>query len=160
MYADLAGVCRRQIIIQSFDEGIENAVSENGHCCDVCDQTNITKADCTAEFEIAANAIQTLGPRGEVKLVEWIRGHKRGWMENYNTSVMSFAHSLGHSECWWRAFLRKCHCTGILRRKLCNMIKANQDHAILAVYEVTSNGHNILQKGMPVIVSDRLPKDV
>ena len=69
----------------------------------------MSSSDHRREFEIAAVAIDHLGCNGEVKITEWIRGSKRAWMSDKNTQTMSFANHCGHSDIWWRAFLRKCH---------------------------------------------------
>ena len=65
--------------------------------------------DCRKELEVAVDTIEAIGSKGEVKLTEWICGNKKPWMENLDKTRMSFGRGLGHSEKWWRSFLRKCH---------------------------------------------------
>ncbi len=96
-----------------------------------CDTGTGALKDHRAEFEVAAYAIQCLGPRGEVKLTEWICGNKRAWMDNLDKTRKSFGNAMGHSELWWRSFFRKCHVLGTIERKLGNMVKGSQLYAIL-----------------------------
>ena len=107
-------------------------LSVEGECCDVCDEEVKHLRDCHKELEVAVDAIEAIGSKGEVKLTEWIRGNKRPWMENLDKKRMSFGRGLGHSEKWWRSFLRKCHVLGFLERKLGHLIKANHHYVILA----------------------------
>lgn len=123
----MAGKCRRCIITQAFGEPHDNALADEGQCCDVCDLQPHQLRDCKEELDIATDAIHTLGPRGEVKLSEWIRGNKRPWMEMFKKSTKSFSNSKGHSEKWWRNFFRKCHVMGL--KEDSNMVKANQHMA-------------------------------
>ncbi len=99
-------MCRRKIITEAFGEPVENATALDGACCDICDTDTGALKDHRAEFEVAADAIQCLGPRGEVKLTEWIRGNKRAWMDNLDKTRKSFGNAMGHSELWWRSFFR------------------------------------------------------
>ncbi len=152
VYAECAGLCRRRVITEAFGEPDENAIAPNGACCDVCDSNHGAMRDHRAEFEIAADALQCLGTRGEVKLTEWIRGNKRAWMEHFDKTSKSFGSAMGHSEMWWRNFFRKCHALGIMERKLGNMVKGSQSYAILAVYQLTEKGRQLLSEGGPVLI--------
>ena len=67
---------------------------------------------------------------------------------------MSFGRGLGHSEKWWRSFLRKCRVLGFLERKLGHLIKANHHYAILATYQATQKGYRALQNKEQILPSD------
>ena len=109
----MAGKCRHYIITQAFGEPDDNAFADEGQCCDVCDMQPHQLRDYAKELDIAVDGIHTIGPRGEVKLSEWIRGNKRPWMETFDKSTKSFANSNGHSEKWWRNFFSQVPCFGL-----------------------------------------------
>ena len=68
VYADIAGQCRRQVILEAFGEGDVNLLSVEGECCDVCDEEVKHLRDCHKELEVAVDAIEAIGSKGEVKL--------------------------------------------------------------------------------------------
>ena len=59
--AHLAGKCRRQLFLDLFGEGYSK-LSENSHCCDVCD-TEVTMHDCNAELCALIMQLTQLGKR-------------------------------------------------------------------------------------------------
>ena len=73
----MAGKCRCYIITQAFGEPDDNAFADEGQCCDVYDMQPHQLTDYAKELDIAVDAVHTIGPKGEVKLSEWIRGNKR-----------------------------------------------------------------------------------
>ena len=142
------------MITEAFGEPDDNAVASTGQCCDVCDMPVHQLKDCREELEIAIDTIHTLGPRGEVKLSEWIRGNKRPWMEAFDKSKKSFANGKRHTELWWRSFFRKYHVLGLLERRLSNMAKANQHYAVMAVYHTTSKGEKAVNEQEAVMMPE------
>jgi len=106
------------------------------------------------EFKVAVDAIDHLGCFGEVKLTEWIRGSKRPWMSTKDTNTLSYANHCGHSDVWWRQFLRKCHALGLLERRFTNLIKANGQYAVFTTYYLTHNGKLYDNSGVLVVESE------
>ena len=92
--AHLAGKCHRQLFLDSFGEGYSKYYLRIVmHCCDVCD-TEVTMHDCNAELCTLINAVDTVGEKGELKVVQWIRGSSlRGQI---NMIRMSF-HMANHT---------------------------------------------------------------
>jgi len=115
-----------------------------------------TVRDHRREFEIAADAIDHLGCYGEVKITKWIRGSKRAWMSDKNTQNLSFSNHCGHSDVWWRTFLRKCHVLGLLERRFKNTVKSSGQYAVFACYSVTNKGRLKLSDCSPVLVCESI----
>ena len=141
-------------MLEAFGETDVNVVSVEGQCCDVCDEEVKHLRDCRKELEVAVDTIEVIGSKGEVKLTESICGNKRPWMENLDKTRMSFGRGLGHSEKWWRSFLRKCHVLGFLERKLGHLIKANHHYAILATYHATQKGYRAIHHKEQILLND------
>ena len=80
--ADSAGLCRCEGLLSSFGEdAAENNDGDN--CCDVC-KMEIRLQDMTEELSIVADAITTIGAKGEVKIAQWIRGSSVAWTSSFN----------------------------------------------------------------------------
>ena len=94
--AHLAGKCRRQLFLDLFGEGYSK-LSENSHCCDVCD-TEVTMHDCNAELCTLINAVDTVGEIGELKVVQWIRGSSLVWTDQYDKNSISYGKSHAPSQ--------------------------------------------------------------
>ena len=45
--------------------------------------------DCTEELKVLISAIDEIGSKGEVKLVQWICGSHVAWTERFNTKSYS-----------------------------------------------------------------------
>jgi superfamily II DNA helicase RecQ len=119
----LSGECRRKIFLNQFGEGKE-VNNDDNTCCDVCsNQHSISRIDRKEELSIAIDAIDTIGTKGEVKIVQWIRGSTLQWTSNYDKAASSYGNSMGHSELWWRRFLRQSAASGALERELKSLIK-------------------------------------
>ena len=129
--------------------GEENEeVLKHPKCCDVCELTTESEeADLTKEIGILYDAMQTLGSKGELKIMQWIRGSSLAWTDAYNKTCTSYGNSQGHSEKWWRLFIRKCHVLGVVRKELKSIIKQSQHYGIQGVICKTSNGEAVIQSG-------------
>ena len=78
--------------------------------------------DFSKELEILYDAIDIIGQKGEVKLTQWIRESAFSWTNDYNKQTSSYGNSLGHSERWWREFIRRCHVVGVANKDLRSII--------------------------------------
>ena len=106
-----------------FGEDATSLASTRESCCDVCSQSKeFSLSDCMKELEILIDAIDVLGDKAEVKLAQWIHGSLQEWTIQYNKDCHSFSNSMGHSEAWWRTFMRQCHVKGVVEKQLrsCN----------------------------------------
>lgn len=54
--------------------------------------------ECTEELKVLVSAIDEIGSKGEVKLVQWIRGSHVAWTERFNTKSYSYGNSKGHTD--------------------------------------------------------------
>ena len=100
-------------------------------CYDVCSsQQSISLIDRKEELSIVIDAIDTIGTKGEVKIAQWIRGSTLQWTSDYNKAASSYGNSMGHSELWWRRFLRQSAASGALERELKSLIKKNGHYCI------------------------------
>ena len=61
-------------------------------------------------------------------------------------------YSQGHSEMWWRLFIRKCHVLGVVRKELKSIIKQSQHYGIQGVICKTSNGEAVIESGETFMV--------
>lgn len=72
VHSDLARKCRRKMLLQLVGEETETGPTTSS-CCDVCatmiedQETNQIK-----ELSTLYNAIEILGPNGELKITQWI----------------------------------------------------------------------------------------
>ena len=112
--ADLACKCRRQVLLEIFAETMSQKEGDElqQNCCDVCQvllQNTHTVVDFNKELSILYDTIDAIGQKGEVKIARWITSSALSWTDNYNRQTSSYRNSLGHSECWWRDFIKKCH---------------------------------------------------
>ena len=79
--ADLTGKCRREILLNAFkEECLEN---DNTDCCDVC-KMDVQLVKMAEELKILVDAINALGCKGELKIVQWIHGSSLKWTEEYD----------------------------------------------------------------------------
>ena len=51
---------------------------------------------------------------------------------------------MGHSEHWWRKFLRQASVSGVLERELKSLIKKKGHYYIQGLYKVTPKGRETL----------------
>ena len=163
--ADLACKCRRQVLLKIFGETMPQ---KEGHglqqnCCDVCQlllQNTHTVADFSKELSILYDTIDAIGQKGEVKITQWIRGSALSWTDSYNKQTSSYGNSLGHSESWWRDFIRKCHVVGVANKDLRSIIKQSQHYSIQGIICKTEHGQALIDKQeaflLPVIPSMHL----
>ena len=80
--ADLAGMCRREVLLNLFGENAAES-KDVDNCCDVC-KMEIQLQDMSEELSIVWNAITNIGVKGEVKISQWIRGSSVAWTSSYN----------------------------------------------------------------------------
>ena len=83
-----AGQCCRKILLALFDVD-ESHAAVDGKCCDVC-ECNRTLTDCTNELDTLVSCLDQLGPIGEVKASEWIRGSHASWTDGFDKASPSF----------------------------------------------------------------------
>ena len=65
-------------------------VETGGDCCDVCRTPKIPEPkmkDRTEELKVLVSAIDEIGSKGEVKLVQWMCGSHLAWTEKFNTPM-------------------------------------------------------------------------
>ena len=106
-----------------FGEDASSLASTHESCCDVCSQSKeVSVTDRVKELEVLIDAID-VGDKGEVKLAQWIRGSSQEWTIQYNKDCHSFSNSMGHSEAWWRTFMRQCYVEGVVEKELKSIIK-------------------------------------
>jgi len=122
---DLPRKCRRKLLLELFGEKVPHSDEVQKDCCDVCQvllQGTHEVVDFSKELEILYDAIDIIGQKGEVKLTQWIRGSAFSWTNDYNKQTSPYGNLLGHSECWWREFIRKCHVVGVANKDLRSII--------------------------------------
>ena len=108
--AHLAGVCRRRLLFDLFDEKDTQTYS-CGTCCDVCSlqqSANIPFEDMRRELAVLIDVLNQVGCKGEVKFAELIRGSKISWTDEHNKKVMSYGNHCGRDMHFWRLFIRQC----------------------------------------------------
>ena len=87
VWSNVARKCRRQVLIEGFQDPAVLSHDINSECCDVCEQKSkneLDLVDVKEELKILINAIDTLRQKGEKKIAEWIRGSSLAWTEPYN----------------------------------------------------------------------------
>ena len=150
--ADLAGKCRREIFLDAFgEERLQNDDVQSVACCDVC-KTNPQLVNMTEELRILADAITVVGSKGEVKIVQWIRGSSLQWTSEYDKTTLSYGNFKGRSEIWWRKFIRQCHVMGFIEKELKSIIKKSGHYAIQGILHVLPRAHKELDKANPVVL--------
>jgi len=147
--SDLVGKCRRQVLLDLFGEDAASLASTCEYCCDVCSQSKeFSLTDCMKELEV----LIVLGDKGEVKLAQWIRGSSQEWTIQYNKDCHSFSNSMGHSEAWWRTFMRQCHVEGVVEKQLRSIIKKSGHYCIQGLFHVLPKGRDIVQQRTPFLL--------
>ena len=77
--ANLAGKCQCEIFLDAFgEECIQDADVHSVACCDVC-KMNPQLVDMTEELRILVDALNVVGSKGEVKIVQWVRSSSLEW---------------------------------------------------------------------------------
>ena len=122
----------------------------DGKCCDVC-ECNHTLTDCTNELDTLVSCLDQLGPIGEVKASEWIRGSHASWTDGFDKASPSFGSDWSHSQKWWRNFMQACHALGYVERQFKSIIK-HSGYAIQPVYIPTMCGRSFLEKNNPLML--------
>ena len=98
--AHLAGFCRRKMLLELFGE--TGLPTHETSCCDVCISNNgRAKQPFNEELKILVDALKQIGKKGEVKVVEWIRGSLVEWTNAYNKQSFSYGNHKGHSFDQW-----------------------------------------------------------
>ena len=147
--ADLAGKCRREILLNAFkEECLEN---DNTDCCDVC-KMDVQLVEMTEELKILVDAINAVDCKGELKIVQWIRGSSLKWTEEYDKRNFSYGNFKGKPEIWWRKFIRQCHVTGYVQKELKCIIKKSGRYAIQGVLHVLPKAQMVLDEDNPVVL--------
>jgi len=109
--------------------GEESCFTEcsDGMTCDVCEMNASNSGEelleVTTELKTLVNAIDVLGVKGELKISQWIRGSNAAWTQEYNKLALSYGNFKGHSEAWWRLFIKICYSLGFVHRELKSLIK-------------------------------------
>lgn len=65
----LAGICRRQVILEAFGEKEVTPII-SGTCCDVCESPRKGISDCQAEISIVLKAVTDIPGNGEVNVCQ------------------------------------------------------------------------------------------
>ena len=134
--ADLAGKCRHQIFLDAFmEECMQDDDVKPVACCDVC-KMSPPLVNLKEELRILVDAITTVGSKGEVKIVQWIRGSTLQWTSEYDKTALSYGNYKGRSEMWWRKFIRQCHVMSYVEKELRSIIKKSGHYAIQGVIRV------------------------
>ena len=154
VYAHLAGVCRRRLLLDLFGEQTTDSVA-TGDCCDVCSQMDTGKIDYKEELEILIDAMNHVGGKGEVKLEEWIRGSNVAWTDAHNKDCPSYGNHKGRDINFWRTFIKQCYAASLVKLELKSMIKGSGLYAVNGVYHPSQNGTEAINKSEPVM----LPKN-
>ena len=150
--ANLAGKCRRQIFLDAFEEEYMQDVDVKPvACCDVC-KMNLPLVNLKEELRTLVDAITVVGSKGEVKIVQWIRGSSLQWTSEYDKTVLSYGNYKGRSEIWWRKFIRQCHVIGYVEKELRSIIKKSGHYAIQGILTVLPQVHEELSKGSPSVM--------
>ena len=146
VWSNFAGKCRRQVLFEEFQDPARLPDVVCSECCDVCEKKNENEIvnDLKEELKILINAIDTLRQKGEKKIAEWIRGSSLAWTQPYNKQSTSYGNHRGHSQNWWRTFMKQCHVVGLVNRKLKSMVKRSGHYSVFGVYEVTQKGRDFI----------------
>ena len=155
MWAHLAGKCRREILLEAFQDPC-NIKFGNVACCDVCEQTSQaeiqTMVDYAEELQILISTIDTIGEKADKKLAQWIRGSSLEWADNFDKSSSSYGNFKGHSELQWRTFMRQCYVQGLVNGQLKSMIKKSGHYTVLGTYQVTALGRETVSSNTPFLL--------
>ena len=81
-----------------------------------------------------------------MKIARWITSSALSWTDNYNKQTSSYGNSLGHSERWWRDFIKRCHVVGVAKKDLRSIIKQSQHYSIPGIICKTEHGQALLDK--------------
>lgn len=65
---------------------------------------------------------------------------------------MSYGSSRGHSEKWWRVFIRKCHVLGLVKKELKSIIKKSQHYGIQGIIYKTTEGNSAIESGQKLML--------
>ena len=104
------------------------------------------------ELKILYDAMHTIGPKGELKLSQWIRGSTVMWTDAHDKYSMSYGNAKGHSEKWWREFIRRCHVLGLVQKELQSIIKKNKHYGIQGIVCETENGRQCVQQNHQLLM--------
>ena len=119
-----------------------------------CNTSEKINVDLTEELNILYDAIETLGSKSELKLAQWIRGSSLSWTDNHNKQSFSYCNSKGHSEDWWRLYIRKCHVLGTANKELKHIIKQSQHYSVQGIICATAKGNEIVKNDGTFMVKD------
>ncbi len=133
MKAYLAGKCRGELFLDIFGEDL-STLPENPHGCDVCD-TKAAMHDCNVALHTLIDALDTIGEKGELKIVQWIRGSSLAWTDQYNKNAMSYGNGGAH--------LYECHVLGLVEKQLRSVIEKCGHHSIQGIIVVQEEGRDV-----------------
>ena len=93
--ANLAEKCQHEIFLDVFGEECNNQCIQDADvhsvaCYDVC-KMNPQLVDITEELRILFDAINVVGSKGEVKIVQWIHGSSLQWTSEYDKMTQSYS---------------------------------------------------------------------
>ena len=141
------------MLLELVGEELQVPISDSNECCDVCtNETEVHESDMIKELEILYDAIDVLGPKGELKLTQWIRGSSLAWTNLHEKLSLSYGNFRGHSEKWWRTFIRKCHVLGLVNKQLKSIIKKSQHYGIQGIIFKTAEGISAVESGQRVML--------
>ena len=158
--SNIVNQCRRLCLRKLSGEDIKDMV-KHPNCCDVCELTaESTEADhdLTEELRILYDAVQTLGSKRRAK--DYSVNNGLAWTNAYNKSCISYGNSQGHSEKWWRLFIRKCHVLGVVKKELKSIIKQSQHYGIQGIICKISEGETLLESGEKFMVPMNTTDDI
>ena len=89
------------------------------------------------------NAVDTFGEKGELKVVQWIRGSSLAWTDQYDKNAISYGKSHHHSEKWWCTFIHQCHVLGLVQKQLRSVIKKSEHHSIQGTLVIQDKGREV-----------------
>jgi len=143
---NLAGMCRRRLILEMFGEESTSSTSTED-CCDVCMYKAQNYSDFKEELKVLIDAVDHLGSMGEVKVAEWVRGSKIAWINTnaFDKKCLSYGNHKGKDMNFWRTFIKQYSVISLVQLELKSMIKGSGLYAVNGVYYVTSKEHLLSQ---------------
>ena len=152
--ANLAGMCRRKLLLEMFgEESTSSTYTED--CCDVCMYEEHIDSDFKEELKVLIDAVDHLGGMGEVKIAEWIRGSKIAWTNGFDKNCLSYGNHKGKDMNFWRTFIRQCNVISLVQLELKSMIKGSGLYTVNGVYYVTPKGREALVESESLLLPDK-----
>ena len=160
--AHLAGICRRQLLLDLVGEK-ETEMIANGPCCDICiakEESLIHYDDYKEELKILIDALDQVGCKGEIKVCEWIRGSQISWTNEYNKNAMSYDNHRSKDFNFWRSFMKQCHCVGAVKLEFKSLIKGKHHYSVQGVYYPLQLGRDMQTRQTKRHLSSLISNDI